>query len=79
MSTLKLLLLGTPQILLDEQPVQIQRRTQRTLLYYLASRTGKTSRDELLLLFWPDEPEEIARKKLRENLSRLKNLSLIHT
>jgi len=73
MNTLKLLLLGPPQILLDEQPVQIQRRTQRTLLYYLASRVSMTSRDELVLLFWPDEPEEIARKNLRENLSRLKN------
>jgi predicted ATPase/DNA-binding SARP family transcriptional activator len=73
MSALKVLLLGAPQVLLDEQPVQIQRRTQRTLLYYLASRTSMTSRDELLLLFWPDEPEDIARKNLRENLSRLKS------
>lgn len=28
----------------------------------MSTRTGMTSRDELLLLFWPDEPEEIARR-----------------
>jgi len=72
MATLRILLLGTPAIYLDEEPVQIQRRIQRTLLFYLASRGDPVSRGELIDLFYPAESEEDARRHLREALSKLR-------
>ncbi len=69
---LRILLLGTPVVFLDEKPVQIQRKLQRVLLFYLACQPGLISRYDLALVFWPDAPDEIARRRLREALSKLR-------
>lgn len=70
--TLRVLLLGTPVILAGDQPLQIQRRLIRWLLFYLACQKEMVGRSDLILLFWPDEPEESARRHLREILSKLR-------
>lgn len=72
MATLNIKLLGPPVIYLDETPIQIQRRTHRALLYYLAEKGRLVSRAELLTLFWPEEMETDGRQRLREALSKLR-------
>lgn len=73
MPGLRVLLLGPPQVELDGHPLSIRRRVTRALLFYLASRGGTVGRDELLTLFWENEPESVARSRLREVLSRLRS------
>ena len=69
---LKILLLGPPEVTLDGKPVLIKRRLNRALLFYLAAQAYPVTREEVCDLFWPDVPEETARKNLREALSRLR-------
>ncbi len=69
---LRILLLGSPAVLRDDQPVVIRRRIQRTLLFYLACQPHPVGRQELMALFWPEEPDEVSRQRLREALSRLR-------
>lgn len=72
MANLTISLLGPPAIHWDGQPVQIQRRQVRGLLYYLACKDKPTPRSELLLVFWADLPDEEARRRLTETLGRLR-------
>ena len=69
---LRLLLLGPPAIYLGESPVHVQRRSLRTLLFYLGYQYDPVTRANLTLLFWPDESEPEARRHLREVLSKLR-------
>ncbi|HOS54416.1 MAG TPA: hypothetical protein PLW25_07760, partial [Anaerolineaceae bacterium] len=69
---LKILLLGPPEVTLEDRPVLIKRRLNRALLFYLAAQNNPVTREEICNLFWPDAPEEIAKKNLREALSRLR-------
>ncbi|NLG98504.1 MAG: AAA family ATPase [Chloroflexi bacterium] len=69
---LRILLLGTPAVYHGDQPLYIQRRLLRWTLYYLACQKEMVGRSDLILLFWPDESEEKARRRLRETLSKLK-------
>lgn len=71
--TLRILLLGSSAILVGEQPFTIQRRLLRWLLAYLACQHEMVGRADLILLFWPDEAEEDARRHLREVLSKLRS------
>ena len=75
---LNILLLGPPEILLEGKPVLIKRRLNRALLFYLAAQQYPVTRDEVCGLFWPEEPEESARKNLREALSRLRTTLGLH-
>ncbi|GAP08161.1 protein containing AAA ATPase domain [Anaerolinea thermolimosa] len=68
----RILLLGPPVVFRGETRVEIPRREVRALLYVLASQDRAVSRDELIGLFWPDSSEELARKRLRETLTRLR-------
>jgi DNA-binding SARP family transcriptional activator len=70
---LQIFLLGPPLVTRAGQIVRINRREQRAGLYYLAGHTDPVSRAEICYTFWPDDPEEVARKKLREGLSRLRS------
>lgn len=65
-------LLGPPLIERDNQPLRIQRRIPRAMLFYLAALGGPVARGELLFLFWPEEDEEKAREHLRDNLAKLR-------
>ena len=71
MNGLRVSLLGSPRVFVDGQPHQIHGRIQRTLMFYLAAHPDIVSRDELILLFWPEEAD--ARKHLREALSKLRS------
>lgn len=70
MNNLSVFLLGMPLVFVDDQPLHIHGRIQRTLLFYLAAHADVVGRDELILLFWPEEAD--ARKRLREALSKLR-------
>lgn len=74
MEPLRLLLLGTPHIWHGDRPITINRRLQRSMLFYLACRPEGVSRAELADLFWGGEQhsEEETRRFLREHLSKLK-------
>ena len=65
-------MLGPPEIYQRGQPLRISRRSTRNLLFYLACRRGMVARDELAFLFWGNKPDEIARKRLSETISRLR-------
>ncbi len=86
-SNLRILLLGVPIVYADGQPgspsqpderglagqpLQIQRRMLRWMLFYLACQKEMVGRADLFLLFWPDEAEDDARRHLRETLSKLR-------
>ena len=75
---LNILLLGPPLVTLDGKPVKINRRVPKALLYYLASNLQPVTRAAVCDIFWPDEPEEKARKHLREALSGLRTDLGIH-
>ena len=58
---LRILLLGAPLVYQDDQPVFIQRRLLRAILFYLAFQQEMVGRLDLITLFWPDLPEEKSR------------------
>ena len=68
---LKILMLGTPKIIWQDQPFSLTRRQARALLFYLASDLQPISRQQLNYLFWPDRSEKLARKNLNRLLSYL--------
>lgn len=72
MGELKILLLGTPEVFWDGQPLEIRRRIPRKILYYLAAHEFPVGRSELLPMFWPETDETNARASLRDNLSKLR-------
>jgi len=73
MKDLRINLLGPPEILWDDQRININRRIPRSILYFLASQHNFTGRENLLSLFWPDTSPQSARKRLREELSRIRS------
>ncbi len=73
MSQLKLSLLGTPQIELDESPVELDTRKALALLVYLAMNGKSQSRDALATLFWPENNQSQGRTYLRRALWMLKS------
>ena len=74
MSTLSLSFFGAFQTTLDGQLIQHFRSTNvQGLLVYLALQAERPfSRDVLATLFWPDEPEKIARTNLRQSIYQLR-------
>jgi predicted ATPase/DNA-binding SARP family transcriptional activator len=71
-SNLEIHLLGEPEVLLRGQPVMIERRITRILLYYLASQNGMINRSRLLPLLWREKEEQSAKANLRQSLHRLR-------
>lgn len=69
---LRLHLLGSPIVFWDDTILTISRRAVRALLYRLACDSGPLSRGHLHLLFWPDVPEEAARRNLSHLLTHLR-------
>jgi len=69
---IRILILGPPMVTRNENPVRITRRENRALLYYLAASKEPVSRSSACDLFWNQDDEATARKKLREALSRLR-------
>lgn len=74
MSRLLIRLLGTFQVVLDGRPGVFATEKARALLAYLAVAGDHPHRREsLCALFWPEQPETIARANLRQTLYRLRN------
>jgi DNA-binding SARP family transcriptional activator len=69
---LAVLLLGPPQVWLNQRPLPITRRKSRALLYYLAAQTTPTTRDQLLTLLWPEHDRAAAQQILRTTLHGLR-------
>lgn len=67
-----LLLLGTPQILRAGEPIQLPRRKNRALLYYLAAHTKPLTRQQLLAFFFIDHERSAAQQILRTMLHDLR-------
>jgi len=57
MSSIRLLLLGTPSVERDGIPLRIPRRKALALLAYLVLARESSRRDELAALLWPDHGE----------------------
>lgn len=71
MADLRISLLGTPSILVENQPFDTDRRKAIALLAYLAV-TGKTQpRQQLAAFFWPDYDRDSAFAYLRRTLYEL--------
>jgi DNA-binding SARP family transcriptional activator len=75
MPQLALHLLGPFQATFDERPLTgIESNKVRALLAYLAVEADRPhSRDELIGLLWPDQPDATARANLRQALANLRN------
>ena len=65
-------LLGTPQVLVDDQPLTITRKKSRALLYYLAAHARPVTREHLLTFFWPDQDRVSGQQVLRTTLHGLR-------
>jgi len=72
MTDLQINLLGPPEIRWEQQLINVKRRIPRTLLFFLASQGNFVGRGKLLNLFWEDSSPKVARRRLREALSRIR-------
>ena len=74
MTTLSITLFGSFQATLDGRPVtRFESNKVRALLAYLAVEADRPhSRDELVGLLWPDQPDSTARTNLRQALANLR-------
>jgi DNA-binding SARP family transcriptional activator/tetratricopeptide (TPR) repeat protein len=70
---LKVLFLGQPEVRWDDKIILIQRRIPRAVLFYLATRKGMVSRDEVIPIFWNQISQATAKQRLSECLSRLRS------
>ncbi len=76
MSNVHLRLLGTLQIVVNDEPVQIVRRKSVALFAVLAISRSQQSRDKLATLLWPDLERSRSRAVLRTTLSELNQTAL---
>jgi predicted ATPase len=66
-------LLGPPQILVDGRAAAFPTTKALGLLAYVAADSGRAHQRAFLAeLFWPDQPEGVARTNLRQALTRLR-------
>jgi DNA-binding SARP family transcriptional activator len=82
MTGLKLYVLGSPRLELNDRPVEFERRKALALLIYLALTAQPLRRDTLAALFWPELDQTSARAALRRTLFSLSKClpeGLLHT
>jgi predicted ATPase/DNA-binding SARP family transcriptional activator len=72
MTQLRLFLLGSPYMMVDQQMVVPETRKAFALLIYLAITEERHARDALATLLWPDQDQGRARRSLRHALWLLK-------
>jgi len=72
---LKLQVLGIPSVLQNQEVQCLPLNKPASLLMYLAVRADWVSRDELLLIYYPDIDEKTARHRLRQVAYRAKQYS----
>ncbi len=69
--SIKVVLLNTPMVHIDNEPVAFPFRKAEALFYYLAVEKHAT-RDELVNILWGDMDEENAKKNLRHAMYKLR-------
>jgi WD40 repeat protein/DNA-binding SARP family transcriptional activator len=75
MARLTLTFLGPFQAAIDGVPLQLRSARIQALLAYLVLEPGHAhTREALAALFWPDEPDHVARQNLRQALYQLRQL-----
>jgi DNA-binding SARP family transcriptional activator/tetratricopeptide (TPR) repeat protein len=76
MAHLSLTLLGSFQATLDGEPLTGFRsaKVQGLLVYLALTEEQPHAREVLAALFWPEEPEAVARKNLRQSLYQLRQV-----
>lgn len=72
MTHLKLLVLGTPELWLGEQPITFPTRKTLALFIYLAVEKGRHPRERLMALLWPESDDKRSRGALRTTLTYLR-------
>ncbi len=73
MNSIKVKLLGTPEVLYNEQVIVFPFRKVEALFYYLAIKKN-ASRDELVDLLWSEQEDSLAKKNLRNAVYTLKKI-----
>lgn len=73
MSKIDVGILGTPRISVDSNPIKITSKKIQALFFYIFLN-GNVTRNELVLMFWPDKGDETGRKNLRNTLYKLKKI-----
>ncbi|MBS3995009.1 MAG: AAA family ATPase [Alkaliphilus sp.] len=71
MVSIKIKLLGTPSVKINDEPVAFPFRKAEALFYYMAVKK-QVSRDELVSLLWSEMDEENAKKNLRHAMYKLR-------
>ncbi len=66
------LLFGAPQILRDDSSIQIPRRKNRALVFYLAAHSKPLTRDQILAFFFIDHERSAAQQIFRTMLHDLR-------
>ena len=74
MGTIRLALLGPPEVYHDDRVVQFSTRKELALLIYLAGEGCVQKRQKLSELFWPDQDAKHGRAALRTTLFHLRHL-----
>ena len=76
MAHLALSFLGSFQAMLGDRPITAFRsaKVQGLLIYLALTGPQAQPRDVLAALFWPDEPEAVAKKNLRQSLYQLRQV-----
>jgi WD40 repeat protein/DNA-binding SARP family transcriptional activator len=75
MARLTLTFLGSFQASIDGAPLRVQSTRLQALLAYLALESARVhTREALSALFWPDEPDQVAKQNLRQALYQLRQL-----
>ncbi|MFK7804988.1 MAG: BTAD domain-containing putative transcriptional regulator, partial [Anaerolineae bacterium] len=76
MTQLNLSFFGPFQAVLNQTPITNFRSSKiQGLLIYLSLTSGQEhARHELAALFWPEEPDNVAKKNLRQSLYRLRQI-----
>ena len=72
-ATLRIHLLGPPEVVWADRGLPLPRRQVRALLYRLAAGPQPVPREKLSYLLWPDTPEADARRNLRGLLTHLRH------
>src|SRR5437764_13577766 len=75
MARLTLTFLGSFQASVDGAPLRVQSARIQAVLAYLALEAARAhTLEALAALFWPDEPDQVAKQNLRQALYQLRQL-----
>jgi hypothetical protein len=69
---LSILLLGSPQVMIEGRAIHVARRKSRALIDYLAAHPHPLTREHLHAFFWPDSDRPAAQQILRTTLHGLR-------